>query len=86
MTPHACTYEHNFELPAWMPHHQVHRIKRSGVAVILAQMRADGVEPDWSTLRLCVEWPRRTGKTVLINTIIKALKEEARERGPVARA
>lgn len=67
-------YEHSFELPAWMPRHQVRRIERSGLAVILAQMRMDGVEPDWSTFKLHVEWPRRTGKTVLINTIITALK------------
>jgi hypothetical protein len=71
---HACIYEHSFELPAYLPRHQVRRIERSGLTVILAQMRMDGVEPDWSTLRLHVEWPRRTGKTVLINTIITALK------------
>ncbi|MFF1711213.1 hypothetical protein [Streptomyces sp. NPDC058268] len=70
---HACTYEHSFELPAYLPRHQVRRIERSGLTLILAQMRLDGVEPDWSTFRLHVEWPRRTGKTVLINTIIKAL-------------
>jgi hypothetical protein len=70
----AHLYEHRFELPAALPRHQIRRIERSGLAVILAQMRLDGVEPDWSTFKLHVEWPRRTGKTVLINTIIKALK------------
>ncbi|MCZ0981877.1 hypothetical protein O1L60_31195 [Streptomyces diastatochromogenes] len=71
---HACTYEHSFELPARMPRRQVRRIERSGLAVILTQMCMDGVDPDWSTLRLHVEWPRRTGKTVLINTAIGTLK------------
>ncbi|WP_063728961.1 hypothetical protein [Streptomyces sp. RTd22] len=73
---HACTYEHSFELPAWLPRHQVRRIERSGLVAILAQMRLDGVDPDWSTFRLHVERPRRTGKTVLINTTIAALKGE----------
>ncbi|MGD6750321.1 hypothetical protein [Streptomyces sp. BH105] len=69
-------YEHNFELPARLPRHQVRHIERSGLAVILAQMRLDGVQPDWPTLRLHIEWPRR-GRTVLISTIIKALKGES---------
>lgn len=70
-------YGHSFELPAWMPRHQVQRIKRSGLTLILRQMRLDGVEPDWSSLDIQIAWSSRTGACHQVDTTISALKESA---------
>ncbi|MFD6934624.1 hypothetical protein ACFWAP_00515 [Streptomyces goshikiensis] len=77
--PETCThtYRHSFDVHAFLPRHQIRHIERSGLTLILQQMRVDGVEPDWASLDLRVDWPAaRTGRMVHIHTTISALKGE----------
>ena len=78
MPPKTCdrpVYSHSFDLPAWMPRHQVQRIKRSGLSVILHHLRYDGFQPDWSSLDIRIDWSNPdTEKPTEIHTTIAALK------------
>lgn len=71
------TYKHSFLVDARLRRYLIDRIKRSGLVLILQQMRLDGVRPDWSSLDIQVHWPAEGSDdhTVRIDTRIETLEE-----------